>query len=246
MKKYCYIISLLLNYLIFFSVSAQLIDDIYISTGPDTIYLNTEFTYESRFVDEHPGPTYVDYWNWSLNVFHEDSVYVLAADDSVYGHNVCTWTSMTDVLPLPYDSIKNDDPIYIEVNCIDSDSIYHIEYKPLLTLLDPTSSIFEHKGDNNFYLKKFTLDQNYPNPFNPETTIPFTLSQAAKVTIEVYNTLGQRITILTYQVYLAGNHFLRFDGSDLPSGVYIVKAMISPVNDLKDKHLFTKKIMLLK
>jgi hypothetical protein len=41
--------------------------------------------------------------------------------------------------------------------------------------------------------KAFALLQNYPNPFNPETWIPYQLSEAAEVTITIYNVSGQMV-----------------------------------------------------
>jgi outer membrane protein assembly factor BamB/N-acetylneuraminic acid mutarotase len=76
---------------------------------------------------------------------------------------------------------------------------------------------------------KFKLRQNYPNPFNPSTTISFALPEQAQVTLEVYNTIGQRIrTIVASDVYNVGYHTAIWDGRDqygnpVPSGVYIYR-----------------------
>jgi hypothetical protein len=62
----------------------------------------------------------------------------------------------------------------------------------------------------------------YPNPFNPATTISFAIGTPARVTLKVYNTLGQAVaTILSGSAMDAGLHTVGFDGARLPSGVYM-------------------------
>jgi len=69
----------------------------------------------------------------------------------------------------------------------------------------------------------FWLGQNYPNPFNPVTTIPFVLPQMSRVTIAVYNGLGQRVSTLVDGEVTEGYHEVKFDGTGLASGVYFCR-----------------------
>jgi predicted GH43/DUF377 family glycosyl hydrolase len=71
--------------------------------------------------------------------------------------------------------------------------------------------------------EKAYLGQNYPNPFNPETVIEFGLTEPGTVTLEVFNTLGQRVRTLVNAELGAGTHSARFDGTDLPSGTYFYR-----------------------
>jgi hypothetical protein len=68
--------------------------------------------------------------------------------------------------------------------------------------------------------QQFAVEQNYPNPFNPSTIIRYVLSQRSRVTLTVFNTLGQKVAQLVNGEIDAGHHEVRFDGSDLASGVY--------------------------
>ncbi len=62
-----------------------------------------------------------------------------------------------------------------------------------------------------------------PNPFNASTTIRFTLPTSSNVLAKVFDVQGREVAQLTDQTYSAGNHVLRFDGSDLATGVYFLR-----------------------
>ena len=69
---------------------------------------------------------------------------------------------------------------------------------------------------------------NYPNPFNPETTIAFTLAQSQRITLAIYNVIGQRVRTLQDGFAESGSHRVRWDGRDdsgrsLTSGLYYVR-----------------------
>jgi len=69
----------------------------------------------------------------------------------------------------------------------------------------------------------FSLTQNYPNPFNPSTTISFTLPQAGRTTLRVYDALGREAATVFDRELTAGTHKVNYDGSSLPSGVYMYR-----------------------
>ena len=74
----------------------------------------------------------------------------------------------------------------------------------------------------------FALGQNYPNPFNPSTVIPYQLSTAAHVRLEVFNVLGQQIATLVNEERPAGVHTAVWNSTDavgqaVAAGVYIYR-----------------------
>jgi hypothetical protein len=69
----------------------------------------------------------------------------------------------------------------------------------------------------------FALDQNYPNPFNPSTSITYELPRASQVSLTVYDLLGRQVSVLVNERRDAGVHEVKFDGSNLASGVYFYR-----------------------
>jgi hypothetical protein len=79
----------------------------------------------------------------------------------------------------------------------------------------------------------FGLSQNYPNPFNPSTVIRVALPVDATMSLAVYNTLGQKVAELMNGTVRAGYHDVRFDATNLASGLYIYR-MVAKGSDGKD------------
>jgi hypothetical protein len=78
----------------------------------------------------------------------------------------------------------------------------------------------EETTETAFIPETYRLDQNYPNPFNPITTIRYQLPVECDVTLKVYDITGRVLETLVKKRHSAGVHNVRFDGSDLCSGVY--------------------------
>jgi hypothetical protein len=79
----------------------------------------------------------------------------------------------------------------------------------------------------------FNLSQNYPNPFNPMTKIDYTVGASSRVSLKVYNLLGQEVATLIDQQLSPGSYQATFDGSRLSSGVYIYKMTAGSFEDSK-------------
>jgi hypothetical protein len=83
--------------------------------------------------------------------------------------------------------------------------------------LNPNAIIVDEVAD---IPKTYSLEQNYPNPFNPTTNIRFGLPIPGWVRLNVYNSLGQKVETLLNKERPAGYHDIRFNGSNLASGLY--------------------------
>jgi hypothetical protein len=69
----------------------------------------------------------------------------------------------------------------------------------------------------------YALHQNFPNPFNPSTTIKFELPKSSVVRLSVFDMLGREVSVLVNERRNAGVHEVKFDGSNLASGVYFYR-----------------------
>ncbi|MEJ2494029.1 MAG: T9SS type A sorting domain-containing protein [Ignavibacteriaceae bacterium] len=85
----------------------------------------------------------------------------------------------------------------------------------------------------------YSLLQNYPNPFNPSTTISYQLVKGGKVTLKVYDVLGEEIVTLINEYKPTGRYEVEFDAANLPSGVYFYQLRAGDF-------IQTKKMLLLK
>ena len=85
----------------------------------------------------------------------------------------------------------------------------------------------------------YALSQNYPNPFNPSTKINYSLPEATRVSLDIFNMLGQKVATLVDAQQSAGYHTASFDASQLSSGVYLYKLSAPGFSQ-------TKKMLLIK
>lgn len=68
----------------------------------------------------------------------------------------------------------------------------------------------------------FELKPAFPNPFNPATTLRYSLATDSHVELSVYNTLGQKVSMLFKGFQKAGHYYRVWDASSLSSGVYLI------------------------
>ena len=79
----------------------------------------------------------------------------------------------------------------------------------------------------------FQLLQNYPNPFNPTTDIEYDLPSKVRVSLKVYDVLGQEIATLYSGQQDAGEHVVTFNGDRFASGVYFYRLQAGGYTSVK-------------
>lgn len=87
--------------------------------------------------------------------------------------------------------------------------------------------------DENIRTINFGLEQNYPNPFNPNTTISFSLAKSSFVTLEIFNSLGEKMATLVNKQKSMGFHEVKFDASKLASGIYLYRIQAGKYSQFK-------------
>lgn len=83
------------------------------------------------------------------------------------------------------------------------------------------------------------IAQNYPNPFNPKTSIVIDLIESSEVEITIYSLEGREISTIHQGVLEKGKHKFTFDGTELPSGIYLYKVS-TPVYTQTRKMILAK------
>ena len=98
--------------------------------------------------------------------------------------------------------------------------------------------------------KDFSLSQNYPNPFNPTTRIMYTLPAKGRVTMTIYNILGQEVrTLVSRKDHEVGVHNITWNGTDdlgraVSSGVYLYRMQVETIDGASFTQ--TKKMLFVK
>jgi hypothetical protein len=190
----------------------------------DTIIAANGVAGESKFVGNHTFEFYSDSNFSGIDATGTDSVKIATAYFS---------TGASD----PPDTITITPELTGKVILSGTDNFISVERGAQLTVISTTSC---HSGtpaksndigqpdDNNLMPTEFALHQNRPNPFNPTTVIPYDIPKTTHVTIEIFNILGQRITVLVDTQKGPGRHEAVWDGCDgsgnvISSGIYFYR-----------------------
>jgi hypothetical protein len=218
---------------------------------------------------DHPEPPYVDGyvslamarpdWNPSFTHYSSD-VRSLQEQDGVWDLDLHFKDERGPVY-LSYD-LKGDFPADHKIILLDvmTREIYD------LSAGENPASITQYREDFPYHLKvvagsvnyvdntteeilaalpdAFALSQNYPNPFNPVTNIRYSLYNPAKVTLKIFNLLGQEVITLVDDWHDLGHYTVTWNGRDrfgsqLASGIYIAAY-------LAEGKIYSRKMVMMK
>jgi len=125
------------------------------------------------------------------------------------------------------------DGLLVRLRDLSGDLVGPVEVVELLTA-DGSIGRYAISSEKSLPIHSALLP-NYPNPFNPSTTIPIVVGSTgkggARVRLEIFNSLGQRMRLLVDQNMAPGMYLLKWDGrndrgKESASGLYIYRLMV--------------------
>ena len=206
--------------------------------------LNRELEPPSPFELISPAPneqltTTRPTFNWNKSIDNDPNDYakytLVVSKDSLFTDVVLEQMTSIDTTFTPEVDMLNNAKYYWKVIATDTDSLV-TESKTLAFILGDLSVSNESES---LLPDEYVLSQNYPNPFNPSTQIQYALPEATQLTLEVFNSVGQKVMELVNGQKSAGYHTATFDASGLSSGVYLYKLTTPTFTQ-------TKKMLLIK
>jgi hypothetical protein len=107
---------------------------------------------------------------------------------------------------------------------------YQCAYLKLLSKFvdHPTDSVDGGSNGGTVLPSGFTIYQNYPNPFNPRTQIRFKVNRPSRVSIQIYDILGELVVTFVEKQYAQGEFTVDWDAKDsagntVRTGVFICR-----------------------
>ncbi len=138
------------------------------------------------------------------------------------------------VVPITYIPGETADTAYIQIDVADtSDNNGGVGAYALIDDLSFGGATGVLERSNDAVLNTFKLEQNYPNPFNPTTNISYRVNEPGKVSLKVFNMLGNEVATLVDAYEPAGNYTTKFNASNIASGVYFYRLTVGNFSDIK-------------
>ena len=105
----------------------------------------------------------------------------------------------------------------VKIN-LDNNQIVDLDFKaPIMIANANEKNNLKHVPD------QFILNQNFPNPFNPETIINYSVPIQSFVSLKIFDLLGNEIKTLVNSYRHPGNYSVKFDASEISSGIYFYR-----------------------
>lgn len=204
-----------------------------IMTDRDTILVyNTTLFTDSIFVI-----------NSGTKVLTIDSVTVSNSDIRLSEISVMLQPGDTVYIPFTLNRNKKSQEQAID----DTITIYSDDpYLDEMYIVLQTMHLTDVEKDSEDESASYQLFQNYPNPFNPSTTISFSISQSAYISLSVYDALAREIAELADGYYAPGQYNIPFTAEDISTGIYYYKLRVKSGEKKAPDYVEVRKMMLIK
>ncbi len=185
---------------------------------------------------------------WSSNYTNGNMVYGLAVQGNntlwVVGQNSDIYKSTNGASTWVREPVNvNNNPSLYAVYFVDANNGWAVGDNGLILHTTNGGMVGVEDAQAHGKTYSFALAQNYPNPFNPSTiinySVPETGSGLSHVTLNVYNMLGQLVSVLVDKEQPRGNFSAVFNGHNLASGIYLYNLKVG-------NQSITKKMLLIK
>jgi hypothetical protein len=159
----------------------------------------------------------------NINIFLSENGTEVSAGHLESNISTPNWTSFI----IPFTSYTNADSARITLSAaaepkngigVLGNSVLYIDNLSFDVLI---TSVTEKPADR--IPETYVLSQNYPNPFNPVTTIQFSLPKPGKISLKIFNLLGEEVATLVSGQLPAGSYTYEWDGSNMASGIYLYR-----------------------
>ncbi|HZL11284.1 MAG TPA: T9SS type A sorting domain-containing protein [Prolixibacteraceae bacterium] len=154
------------------------------------------------------------YYNYSLTGGTDNGDFSLFVSVNGVSPSGTQWGPRESLETIPANAYSTDDAITVSSP---GRSVQFILIDSGTKKLFPTSVTNELKNEPEL--------TNYPNPFSGITTIQFQTPSNARVSLDVFDQTGRKVTTLVNEVLPSGTHQVDFDGTPLHEGFYYLKLM---------------------
>jgi hypothetical protein len=155
-------------------------------------------------VDARPEPTEMEIWEFAVRTNIRDQVDLTFEGIDMVPEEFEVW--LVDERLQLTQNLRNDG--HFTLAGAGDDYVKNLK----LVVGDP-DFVAEELGIVNAIPSNYELSQNFPNPFNPVTTIRYGLPTRGRVTLKIYNLLGEEVVILVNDEQKdAGYHVAIWDG----------------------------------
>ncbi len=106
-------------------------------------------------------------------------------------------------------------------------------------------------GQRDALPAEYDISQNYPNPFNPTTRIRYQLPVESKVSLRIYNLLGQEVRTMVNENQSPGYKSIEWNSADnlgniLPSGLYLLDFEATDITNSSRSYSEVRKLLLMR